>query len=83
LAEKPQRNHKEGTYTNTTPHLQKPVLWAEVGKSAWVLVGICGLRLSPPARYEEKKDLSQGARSHMGGKQEKEKEKADITPARP
>ena len=30
---------------------QKRLLWAEVGKSACVLVGICGLRLSPPARY--------------------------------
>ena len=32
--------------------IQKPLLWAEVGKSACVLVGICGLRLSPPARYD-------------------------------
>jgi hypothetical protein len=30
---------------------QKPLLWVEVGKSACVLVGICELRLSPPARY--------------------------------
>jgi hypothetical protein len=31
---------------------QKPLLWVEVGKSACVLVGICELRLSPPARYD-------------------------------
>ena len=31
---------------------QKPLLWVEVGKSACVLVGICGLRLSLPARYD-------------------------------
>jgi len=29
---------------------QKPLLWVEVGKSACVL-GLCGLRISPPARY--------------------------------
>jgi hypothetical protein len=27
-------------------------LWVEVGKSACVLVGICEVRLSPPARYD-------------------------------
>ena len=32
--------------------LQKPLLWVEVGKSTCVLVGICELRLSPPARYD-------------------------------
>jgi hypothetical protein len=32
--------------------IQKPLLWAEVGKSACVLVGICELRLSLPARYD-------------------------------
>ena len=32
--------------------IQKPLLWVEVGKSACVLVGICELRLSPPARYD-------------------------------
>ena len=31
---------------------QKPLLWVEVGKSVCVFVGICGLRLSPPARYD-------------------------------
>ena len=30
---------------------QKALLWLEVGKSVCVLVGICGLRLSLPARY--------------------------------
>ena len=30
----------------------KPLLWVEVGKSACVLVGICELRLSLPARYD-------------------------------
>jgi hypothetical protein len=33
-----------------TRMIQKPLLWVEVGKSACVLVGICELRLSPPAR---------------------------------
>ena len=33
-----------------TGMIQKPLLWVEVGKSAGVLVGICELRLSPPAR---------------------------------
>jgi hypothetical protein len=28
------------------------LLWVEVGKSACVLVGICELRLSLPARYD-------------------------------
>jgi hypothetical protein len=32
--------------------IQKPLLWVEVGKSACVLVGICELRLSLPARYD-------------------------------
>jgi hypothetical protein len=33
--------------------MQKPLLWVEVGKIACVLlVGICELRLSPPARYD-------------------------------
>jgi hypothetical protein len=32
--------------------IQKPLLWIQVGKSACVLVGICGLRLTPPARYD-------------------------------
>jgi hypothetical protein len=32
--------------------IQKPLLWVEVGKSACVLVEICELRLSPPARYD-------------------------------
>jgi hypothetical protein len=32
--------------------IQKPLLWVEVGKSACVLVGICELRISPPARYD-------------------------------
>jgi hypothetical protein len=32
-----------------TRMIQKPLLWLEVGKSACVLVGICGLRLSPPS----------------------------------
>ena len=39
-----------------TRMIQKPLLWAEelaeVGKSACVLVGICELRLSLPARYD-------------------------------
>jgi hypothetical protein len=35
-----------------TRMIQKPLLWVEVGKSADVLVGICELRLSPPARYD-------------------------------
>jgi hypothetical protein len=35
-----------------TRMIQKPLLWVEVGKSACVLVGICELRLSPPARYD-------------------------------
>jgi hypothetical protein len=35
-----------------TRMIQKPLLWVEVGKSARVLVGICELRLSPPARYD-------------------------------
>jgi hypothetical protein len=34
-----------------TRMIQKPLLWVEVGKIACVLVGICELRLSPPARY--------------------------------
>jgi hypothetical protein len=34
-----------------TRMIQKPLLWVEVGKSACVLVGICELRLSVPARY--------------------------------
>jgi hypothetical protein len=36
-----------------TRMIQKPqaLLWVEVGKSACVLVGICELRLSLPARY--------------------------------
>ena len=32
-----------------TRMIQKPLLWVEAGKSACVLVGICELRLSPPA----------------------------------
>jgi hypothetical protein len=32
-----------------TRMIQKPLLWVEVGKSACVLMGICELRLSPPA----------------------------------
>jgi hypothetical protein len=32
--------------------IQKPLLWVEEGKSACVLVGICELRLSLPARYD-------------------------------
>jgi hypothetical protein len=32
--------------------IQKPLLWVEVDKSACVLVGICELRLSSPARYD-------------------------------
>ena len=35
-----------------TRMIQKPLLWVEVGKSACVLVGICELRLSLPARYD-------------------------------
>ena len=35
-----------------TRMIQKPLLWVEVGKSAGVLVGICELRLSLPARYD-------------------------------
>ena len=35
-----------------TRMIQKPLLWVEMGKSACVLVGICELRLSPPARYD-------------------------------
>jgi hypothetical protein len=31
-----------------TRMIQKPLLWVEVGKSACVLVGICGLRLNIP-----------------------------------
>jgi hypothetical protein len=34
-----------------TRMIQKPLLWVEVGKSACVLVGICELRLSLPARF--------------------------------
>jgi hypothetical protein len=34
-----------------TRMIQKPLLWVEVGKSVCVLVGICELRLSLPARY--------------------------------
>ena len=37
--------------------LQKPLLWVEVGKSTCVLVGICELRLSPPARYDPQSPL--------------------------
>jgi hypothetical protein len=33
--------------------IQKPLLWVEVGKSACVLVGICGLRLSLEGLEEE------------------------------
>ena len=32
--------------------VQKPLLWVEVGKRACVIVGICRLSLSPPARYD-------------------------------
>ena len=32
--------------------IQKPLLWVEVGKSVCVLVGLCELRLSLPARYD-------------------------------
>jgi hypothetical protein len=35
-----------------TRMIQKPLLWVEVGKSACVLVGICELRFSLPARYD-------------------------------
>jgi hypothetical protein len=35
-----------------TRMIQKLLLWVEVCKSACVLVGICELRLSPPARYD-------------------------------
>jgi hypothetical protein len=35
-----------------TRMIQKQLLWVEVGKSACVLVGICELRLSLPARYD-------------------------------
>jgi hypothetical protein len=35
-----------------TRMIQKPLLWVEVGKSASVLVAICELRLSLPARYD-------------------------------
>jgi hypothetical protein len=35
-----------------TRMIQKPLLRVEVGKSACVLVGICELRLSLPARYD-------------------------------
>ena len=35
-----------------TRMIQKPLLWVEVGKSACVLVGICELRLSLPARFD-------------------------------
>ena len=35
-----------------TRMIQKPLLWVEVGISACVLVGICELRLSLPARYD-------------------------------
>jgi hypothetical protein len=35
-----------------TRMIQKPLLWVEVGKSACVLVEICELRLSLPARYD-------------------------------
>ena len=35
-----------------TRMIQKPLPWVEVGKSACVLVGICELRLSLPARYD-------------------------------
>jgi hypothetical protein len=36
-----------------TRMIQKPLLWVEVGKGACMLVGICELRLSPPARYDQ------------------------------
>ena len=35
-----------------TRMIQKPLLWVEVGESARMPVGICGLCLSPPARYD-------------------------------
>ena len=35
-----------------TRMIQKPLLWAKVGKSSCVLVGICELRLSLAARYD-------------------------------
>jgi hypothetical protein len=37
-----------------TRMIQKTLLWVEVGKSACVLVGVCELRLSPPARYSHR-----------------------------
>jgi hypothetical protein len=58
-----------------TRMIQKPlpwgVLWVEVGNSTCVLVGICELRLSPPARYDPQcpslSDFSLGAWSASYG----------------
>jgi hypothetical protein len=35
-----------------TRMIQKPLLWIGVGKSTCLLVGVCGLYLSLPARYD-------------------------------
>ena len=46
---------------------QKPLLWVEVGKSACVLEGICGLRLSLPARYDPQYPLAFGLSLWVSG----------------